>query len=387
MRFDGLPISEDDLLAWLEGELPEQRRLEVERALEAAPEARRALEGMSADRRALRSMASETFAAPEGIVRRAIATAEREAIVAEAPVEVVGRIRPMIRRRFAVAAGLVAMVGGAWIAVNGSAFRPRTLRGPAQIDPGERFAALTDAPADAAASASALAEAAPASEPPAATPLAAASSPARADARGAQGLALDASSDAVLAAQPVSRDVIDSMLPLRDLLAAVEAAESDSSRRFIMLESLEGQPRPVARSREVAPGRVSPASTSDALLLASLNRLNLRVQTRDPASVERALRSYSERVNRDVRLVSQVQPDGSVRYAVETDRDESEMNLLLAALRNACDECVRTTRVDASLAPTPCPMTTDCCTVGWTAPGASAAQRVSLPIVVQTIRP
>lgn len=384
MRFDGLPISEDDLLAWLEGELPEQRRLEVERALAAAPEAQRALEGMAADRRALRSMSAETFAAPEGIVRRAIAAAERQAVLEVAPVEVVGRIRPMLRKRFAVAAGLVAMVGGAWIAVNGSALRPRTLRPPAAIEPGERFASLTDAPAELAADASALAEAAPATAAPASAPPETA---ALADARGVKPHAAEASADAALAAQPVSRDVIDSMLPLRDLLAAVEAAETDASRRFIMLESLEGQPRPVARAREVSPARVTPASTSDALMLASLNRLNLRVQTRDPATVDRALRSYSERVNRDVRLVSQVQPDGSVRYAVETDRDESEMNLLLAALRNACDECVQTTRVDASLAPAPCPMTSDCCTVGWTAVPGAAAQRVSLPIIVQTIRP
>lgn len=359
MTFDGSPISESDLLAWVEGDLAPERRREVDRAIGADAALRRTLEGMSADRAALRALGAERSLAPDGLVERALFMAQREALLDDAD-PVVARIRPMIRRRFAVAAALVACFGGAWFAINGAGMGSKRLRAPADIQVGENFASLTDhaAPAE------------PAS-----------------DSRSAPGTSVAAArpdADAIADSQaaPRTREAVESMLPLSHVMAAIEAAESDPSRSFVSLEVLEGQPRPVSRGRDAQPGRMSPASYSDALLLAQLNRVNVSVRARDPEAVERAIRAYGSRVNRDVRLASQVQPDGSIRYAIETDRDEAELRLLLAALRNACDECTRTTMFDASLLPSQCSVT-GAPALSPARPGGS--QRVSVPVIIQRI--
>ncbi len=316
---------------------------------------------MSADRAALRALGAERSRAPDGLVERALFMAQREALLDDAD-PVVARIRPMIRRRFAVAAALVACFGGTWFAINGAGMGAKRLRAPAEIQVGENFASLTD-------------HAAPA-EPTLDIRAAAGSSiaAARPDA--------DALALAEFQAAPRTREAVESMLPLSHVMAAIEAAESDPSRSFVSLEVLEGQPRPVSRGRDAQPGRMSPASYSDALLLAQLNRVNVSVRARDPESVERAIRAYGSRVNRDVRLTSQVQPDGSIRYAIETDRDEAELRLLLAALRNACDECTRTTMFDASLLPSQCSVT-GAPALSPARPGGS--QRVSVPVTIQRI--
>jgi len=108
-------ISEDDLLAFIEGDLPEERRDEVRRALEAEPDLLEWAEGAQTDRSMLQDWGrAGASIAPPDLVEQAMRQAERDALLGAAGLDEDHRPRVLFRftgPRTALAAMLVAAVG------------------------------------------------------------------------------------------------------------------------------------------------------------------------------------------------------------------------------------------------------------------------------------
>lgn len=122
--FGALPFHEDELLAYVEGELPAARQGELTAFLESRPELRRTLNGMRKDRLILSEVGDAV--APDGLLDEALAVIEREALfggeggVADpAPIPIVKARSPRRLQAFAMAAGFLLVAGGAsyWISV------------------------------------------------------------------------------------------------------------------------------------------------------------------------------------------------------------------------------------------------------------------------------
>lgn len=121
-------LTESDLLEWVEGQLAPQRQAAIDAVLRDQPELFERLHAMRADRQML---AAERFEAPAGLVERARAQAEREALLglsrarASRDTIPISAVVPGRRRRWpvavfadagrglAVAAGVVLVVSGA----------------------------------------------------------------------------------------------------------------------------------------------------------------------------------------------------------------------------------------------------------------------------------
>ncbi len=151
-------IEEQDLLAWIEGELPNDRRAIVEAALNADPELRRWADAAVKDRSRLQSWGdAASSAVPPGLLDDAIAAAEREALVGQATAGVIGpaggRFR-LSRTQLAAAAGFVLLAGGAvlfapviWPAGPGST-GPVALNNAEDFEPEQLKEMMADAPSD-----------------------------------------------------------------------------------------------------------------------------------------------------------------------------------------------------------------------------------------------
>jgi hypothetical protein len=108
-------ISEDDLLAFIEGDLPDDRRDEVRRALEGEPDLLAWAEGARADRAAMQEWGRPGASiAPPDLVEQAMRQAERDALLGAAGLDEAHRPRVLFRftgPRAALAAMLVAAAG------------------------------------------------------------------------------------------------------------------------------------------------------------------------------------------------------------------------------------------------------------------------------------
>lgn len=125
----GLPISEEDLLALVEGEIESARAREIAAVLKSRPALARLVEGMCADREMLVGMGEVT--APEGMVAGAMEKIERDALLgAPAPIPFASIERKPSRRltpALALAAGLALVLSaGAYFA----SMRSRAVPGP-----------------------------------------------------------------------------------------------------------------------------------------------------------------------------------------------------------------------------------------------------------------
>lgn len=118
-------ITDDDILALIEDELPADRRAAVGAALRDDPTLRARVEGMIRDARALARDRAEPPSAPAGIVARAIEESAQPAGVA-----------PKSKRRFAMAAIITLAMVGVWGAILYATFGPDVGAGnPAELRP------------------------------------------------------------------------------------------------------------------------------------------------------------------------------------------------------------------------------------------------------------
>ena len=110
-------VSEHDLLGLVEGDLPADRAHAVRTALDADPTLKARLEAMTLDRAALRALGAARVSAPAGLIRDALARAEREALTpAEEPIPiVVHRFRAW--RAAGIAAACLVAVGAVLLAL------------------------------------------------------------------------------------------------------------------------------------------------------------------------------------------------------------------------------------------------------------------------------
>lgn len=296
-------IDETDLLGWIEGDLAPDRRALVEQEMRADSALRRRLEAMAADRRALRSL-MHAGVAPSGLVSGAIEEAERLALVGGATEPI--RIGWHRSRRVLMAAGLLLAVGGVGLIVvvnrGGSSPSPVTLMDRA-VEPEERIAmGPPEAPAQAADTRVMVAQAELASNLP-------------------------------QASAKVSLDAF----PLGDAVAQMDVAgvawehapngvlslPLTSGGRWAQTVGMSGGPR------------VTSATYTDALRLASVGRLTVRVQGGDAARVEEALRAFGSTGDHGFEALDE-DAFGSARYAIEMDRTECEFARLVKVIEEAC---------------------------------------------------
>ncbi len=107
-------ITEEDLLALIEGELPAHRVPEVRAALDTDKALRARVERMILDRNRLRDLASQqTVRAPEGILEDAMGVAARSALFDEDEERTQARRRR--RRHMVIAAGVGLAFVGSWV--------------------------------------------------------------------------------------------------------------------------------------------------------------------------------------------------------------------------------------------------------------------------------
>lgn len=345
--------TELDLLGWIEGDLPTDRRALVERALAADPALRRRLDAMAADRRILREL--PPIAAPAGLVRAALDASEREALLGPAP-----SLRPGVLarlgapRRVALAAGLLLVIGGGALVVWTGQLNPRATRTDNIATSGAESTPSTDTrPSDAAlAMAPMESRRADASEPMRvsrrdASTLTAADDRSAAEIAAAPAIATDMSMPRARAAfaEPASLTAFEPLEPAPDggifpLMRAVRAIDdaridwSVEGERYLTL-MVAGMERSVPVQRPRSAPLVTPASYDDALRLAAMNRLTVRICSKNPGAVERALRDFVEGTKNEARMSVIGASGGDMRYAMELDRTVPEFAALVTALQKA----------------------------------------------------
>ena len=393
---------EHELLAWIEGDLAPERRPEVEALLASDPALRARLLEMSQDMRALRSLSD--VRAPQGLIRDALDAAARDALFEPVGAERSSVLARLIApSRMALAAALFLVVGGATLAV-------WVNTRPAPIPAEGRIASTVPGPDDVAATfstESARSSAEILDATPALAALADASAPMRANrvspddaayaARGRHAFAMASENDVFIPADagvrvalamatsepftPVHEMPRGGMLPLLSAVRAIDEANIDWSlhdERFLSL-MVAGRERMMPRRAERTVPVVTPSSYEDALRLATLGRLSVRIRSVDPADVERALATFAARRPGQVVLRSNADARGDMRFQLEMDRTEADFGALLSALQAAG---VRTQAfLDVSLIPTspgPGP--------AWTDPPrqiSSRGPRVNIPISIE----
>lgn len=290
-----------DLLGLIEGDLPADRRAAVLAALQHDTALRARVDAMRADRSALRDL--PPVRAPQGMVSMAVEAAEREELLgvdAGEPV-VAGRIGlPRWTRGLAAAAALFLVAGGGLMIW--SSLGPTYQQNPVGGD-------------------LAVAEESIAVEPQIAGLEGAAEPAGRADEQGAGTLAT-----ASLAG--------GNALPLEETIRAIDRHEIDWSQGggrghlTLVIAQSDEEPHPAT----LAPiPQVTAASFDDAMRLASVGRLTLRVRASDAAATRTALQEFGGRGANEVLLVSE-EPRGAARYEVEMSRADCAFAELLGAL-------------------------------------------------------
>ncbi len=304
---------DEEILGWVEGELSGEPRAAFERAMEGDGELARLARGMREDRALLRELSgAERLLAPSGMVREAIERAERETIVgAEGwSFEVEARRRGWgVVRGLAVAASLMLVVGGTWVVMRPGAAPAPGSGGMAQQGAIDGAAEIGDT-----AVAVVEVEERPISMASAVSSLAAE-------------VGTDATAEQVGMITPLAGPVI----------AAIEAMDSMpratwSGRGFETME-VGGRTRAMMADREPLRSTVAPASYEDALRLAALNGLALRVMATDPEAVEAGVRGLSARAEGIGSVRAATLRDGSMLVWVDVDGGASGLRELLAALQ------------------------------------------------------
>lgn len=296
-------IDETDLLGWIEGDLPPDRRALVEAEMARDGALRRRLEAMASDRRALRTW-MQAGSAPAGLVADAIEEAERMALVGEAPAPI--RIAWYRSSRVLMAASLLIAVGG--VSLTWMATRPTPATGPAS----ELFATT----------------------PPNLGPESMASAQANDRARVGESEQTDGASKLAAASTPEA-DMGDAF-PLEAAMAKIDAAgvSGEDAPRGVLSLPLGGGGRWAQTVGLNSGPKVTSATYADALRLASVGRLTVRVQAGDGAAIEQALRSFGSTGDHGFEMLEE--DSFGTRFAVEMDRTECEFARLVEAIEVAC---------------------------------------------------
>ena len=292
-------IDETDLLGWIEGDLAPDRRGLVEQAMREDATLRRRLEAMASDRRALRTWMHGAPGTPRGLVADAIEEAERMALVGvdSAPI----RIAWYRNARVLMAAGLLIAVGGAAMIV--------FVNRPAA--PARESDSIAMASTEKMTTFSAPVEAETTMQVASATP-------------------------ADLAPPAVASVPAPEVFPLIEAIERIDRAQvalEDSPRGVLTLPLTSGG-RWAQTVGMNSGAKVTSATYSDALRLASVGRLTVRVQGGDTAAIEEALRVFGSTGDHGFEALEQ-DDFGGVRYAIEMDRTECEFARLVAAIEGA----------------------------------------------------
>lgn len=412
-------INENELLGFIEGDLPAERMLEIERALRADRGLAATLDAMRRDRVLLRAEFASMFAqaggrAPHRTVQEAIEFAEREAILASA-----GEPRR---------AGVLARIGGArWVAMAASVAllatsgvliwnstqnaQPRQIGGEQaagvagamdnvlSMTTGDELATVETASPDA----SSLDMASSASRSGSVSPS---------DIEGAIALNLAASAERAAMRSRISpaistlealswndlhRDApvlptrspirLANELPLAAIVEALDRSRIDWSKwdNEVLTLAVNGRSRAFAPAQYQDLPEAAPASYEDALRLASLNRLSLRVVADDPVDVEQELFRLASQHGMTVQLTNRGDACGALAYSIEMPRTKGGMEALIDAVCG-CDErqvAARRTYFDVSLLPVEAAPRAGERSLATPVQITGGAQRVSVPVLIE----
>lgn len=403
-------INENELLGFIEGDLPAERMLEVERALRADRGLAATLDAMRRDRVLLRAEFASMFAqaggrAPHRTVQEAIEAAEREAILAGAgeaqSVGVLARIG--VNRWVAMAASVALLVAGGGLLWN--ATRPGTLR---QIG-AEQAAGVagamnevlaqntTDRASNADVASTLVADASSGVSKERideAVKLAASAEAERAKMRGLTAAASigaprtwgDLHNRApVLPTSAPSRLTND--LPLAAVVQALDRARIDWSKwdNEVLTLAVAGRHRAFTRADYGDMPEAAPASYEDALRLAGLNRLSLRVVADDPVAVEQELFRLAAQHGMTVELRNRGDACGALAYSVEMPRTKGDMEALVDAICG-CDArqvAARRTYFDVSLLPVNAAPVAGADSLATPVQITGGSPRVSVPVLIE----
>lgn len=390
-RFD-----ENDLLGWIEGDLPSDRADALERAMREDAGLRHTLDAMRRDRSMLRAefvaIWREAGAkAPLRTVQEAIEAAEREAILTGSGrarragvLAVIGR-----NRGLAMAASLGLMITAG--ALVWTATAPSAGPGAGRQIAGNDAMSMTDA-------LSSLLAIEPDPVSPEISETAVASGPTPEQIDAAIAIAQRAEADRVrtLASVPRSQSpwaelqsqnpVLPSRLqgPLmasRSFSSGAQATPASlvSWERDLMTHDLGGRDRAFTRVHADDIPEAMPATYDDAVRLAGLNRLALRVVSDDPRAIERELFTLAALHGLHIELTSMGDACGVVTYSVSLPSGQPEdMERLVEAIC-ACAGApgpARRTYFDVTSLPSR--------SVGRSSAGVNAGStRVSVPVLIE----
>jgi hypothetical protein len=410
-------INENELLGFIEGDLPAERMLEIERALRADRGLSATLDAMRRDRVLLRAEFASMFAqaggkAPHRTVQEAIEFAEREAILASA-----GEPRR---------AGVLARIGGArWVAMAASVALLATsgvlIWNSTQTSPGRQIGgqqaagvagAMDDVlgmtTGDELATSELASTGRPVISPTVPDPREITQSdisnaialnravtvereamrsrvaPALStlEARSWSDLHRDAP---VLPTRSPTR--LANELPLAAIVEALDRSRIDWSRwdNEVLTLAVNGRSRAFAPAQYHDLPEAAPASYEDALRLASLNRLSLRVVADDPVDVEQELFRLASQHGMTVQLTNRGDACGALAYSIEMPRTKGGMEALINAVCG-CDErqvAARRTYFDVSLLPVNAAPRVGESSLSLPVQITGGAQRVSVPVLIE----
>lgn len=370
-------ISDDELLGFIEGDLPAQRMLEIERALRADGGLAATLEAMRRDRVMLRAEFADMFAlaggrAPHRTVQEAIEAAEREAILADVGTTrstgVLARIGG--NRGLAVAASMALMLTAGGLIWNSTRSTPPRQIGSEQasklMGADSTVVAMNDGASDFASAPGAAASEITPRNIENAIQMALNSQAQREELRTATRPAASAMPAAMRSWNDLHSEAlvlptrgplqIANDLPLAAVVQALDRARIDWSQwdNEVLTFAVAGRDRPFTRARYNDLPEASPSSYEDALRLAAQNRLSIRVVADDPNVVEQELFGLAERNGMRVKLNNRGDACGALEYSIEMPRTKADMDALIDAVSGAAPgrPSARRTFFDVSLVPT-----------------------------------
>ncbi len=398
-------ISDDELLGFIEGDLPAQRMLEIERALRGDAGLAGTLDAMRRDRVLLRAEFADMFVraggkAPHRTVQEALEVAEREAILADVgTTRSTGVLARIGRSRgFAIAAStaLLLTAGGViWNSTRPSQPRQIGADQAAQMMGAESAVlAMNDDAADMASGVNPTAEITPENIQNAIT-IARESEAQREEMRSStRGVASavpaamrswdDLHSEALVLPTRGPLQIAND-LPLAAVVQALDRARIDWSQwdNEVLTLAVAGRDRPFTRARYEELPEASPSSYEDALRLAASNRLSLRVVADDPIAVEQELFRLAENGGMRVKLNNRGDACGALEYSIDMPRTKADMEALIDAVCG-CDagqttSPTRQTFFDVSLLPSDASPRS-----GRAASAVSGgSSRVSVPVLIE----
>jgi hypothetical protein len=410
-------INENELLGFIEGDLPAERMLEIERALRADRGLSATLDAMRRDRVLLRAEFASMFAqaggkAPHRTVQEAIEFAEREAILASA-----GEPRR---------AGVLARIGGArWVAMAASVALLATsgvlIWNSTQTSPGRQIGgqqaagvagAMDDVLGMTTGDELATSELASTGRPVISPTVPDPREITQSDISNAIALnrAVTAEREAMRSRVAPALSTLEARswsdlhrdapvlptrsptrlaneLPLAAIVEALDRSRIDWSRwdNEVLTLAVNGRSRAFAPAQYHDLPEAAPASYEDALRLASLNRLSLRVVADDPVDVEQELFRLASQHGMTVQLTNRGDACGALAYSIEMPRTKGGMEALINAVCG-CDErqvAARRTYFDVSLLPVNAAPRVGESSLSLPVQITGGAQRVSVPVLIE----